>query len=95
MKFRARGGRCTRSRKELLSGGARVGCEKGQEGRLAGSVSLSVQTLGFGSGHDLTVRGFEPQVRLRPDSPEPAWDSFSPYLSAPPPLTLSLKINKL
>ena len=48
-------------------------------------------TLGFGSGHDLTVRGFEPHVGLCADSVEPAWDSLSPSLSAP----TSLRINKL
>ena len=41
-------------------------------------------TLGFVSGHDLTVRGFEPRVGLCADSVEPAWDSLSPSLSAPP-----------
>ena len=33
---------------------------------------LKCLTLGFGSGHDLMVRGFEPHVRLHADSPEPA-----------------------
>ena len=52
--------------------------------------------LDFGSGHDLTVRGFEPHISLRTDSEEPAWDSFSLPLSTPPQLKfmLSLKINK-
>ena len=50
-------------------------------------------TLGFGSGHDLTTRGFKPCIRLCAGNMEPAWDSLSP--SAPPLLTLSLchKIN--
>ena len=54
-------------------------------------VAQSVRrpTLDFGSGHDLTVRGFEP---------EPAWDSLSPDLSLLLPLpgahSLGLKINK-
>ena len=54
-------------------------------------------TLDFGSGHDLTVREFEPHFRLCADSVEPAWDSRSPSLSAPPMLvlSLSLKISKL
>ena len=54
-------------------------------------------TRGFHSGHDLLVREFEPHIRLCSDSVEPAWDSLSPSLSAPPLLTLllSLKINKL
>ena len=50
--------------------------------------------LDFVSGRDLTVHGMEPHVRLCADSAEPACDSFSPSLSAPPPLvcapTLSL-----
>ena len=43
------------------------------------------------------VRGFEPYVGLCADSVEPAWDSLSPFLSAPAllMLSLSLKINKL
>ena len=55
-------------------------------------------TLGFGSGHDLTVHEFEPHGGLCADSGEPAWDSFHPSLSlsAPPwlVLSISLKINK-
>ena len=48
--------------------------------------------LDFGSGHDLTVHGFEPRVGLCANREEPSWDS----LSAPPPFPLSLflKINK-
>ena len=34
-------------------------------------------TLDFGSGHDLTVREFEPRVGLCADNTEPAWDSQS------------------
>ena len=55
---------------------------------------LSIQALDFGSGHDLMVRGIEPHVRIWADSAEPAWDSLSPSLSAPPPLMLSLSQNK-
>ena len=33
--------------------------------------SVNHPTLGFGSGHDLVVHGFEPHVRLCPDSSEP------------------------
>ena len=45
-------------------------------------------TLDFGSGHDLMVREFEPQVGIRTDSVEPAWDALSsPSLSDPPLLT--------
>ena len=49
-------------------------------------------TLGFHSGHDLTVLEFEPCVGLSTDGAEPAWDPLSPSLSAHPSLTaLSLK----
>ena len=51
--------------------------------------SVKRQTLDFGSGHDLTVREFEPCMGLCADSVEPAWDSLSPFS-----LSLSLKINK-
>ena len=44
-------------------------------------------TLDFGSGHDLTVHGFEPRVGLCADSAEPAWESLSLSL----PCLLSLK----
>ena len=46
--------------------------------------SVKWPTLGFRSGRDLMVRGFEPSVRLCLDTAESAWDSLS----------LSLKINK-
>ena len=48
-------------------------------------------TLDFSSGHDLTVCEFDPRIRLCADSVEPAWDSLSPYLSAP---TLLLSLSK-
>ena len=51
-------------------------------------VAQSVKhlSLGFGSGHDFTVRGIEPHVGSA-DSVEPPWGSLSPSLSlsAPPP----------
>ena len=64
-------------------------------------VAQSVKhlTLDVDSGHDLEVRGFEPQVGLCADSVEPAQDSLSPSLSlclSPSCLcflSLSLKIN--
>ena len=43
--------------------------------------------LGFGSGHDLVVCGFEPPVGARADSVERAWGSLSP-----PALRLSKRI---
>ena len=55
-------------------------------------------TLGFGSGHDLTVRGFEPHIRVCADSAGLAWDSLSPCLCAPAlslvSLSVSLRKNK-
>ena len=58
--------------------------------------SVKCLTLDFGLGHDPTVREFKPRAGLCADNIEPAWDSLSPSLSAPPLLTysLSLKINK-
>ena len=58
--------------------------------------SVKHLTLGFSSGHDLTVREFKPHIRLHSDSMEPAWDSLSLPLSLPLPrsCTLSFKINK-
>ena len=51
----------------------------------------------FCSGHDLLVQGTEPCIGLYAESTEPAWDSLSPSLSAPPPqmhfLSLSLLLN--
>ena len=43
--------------------------------------SVERPTLAFGSGHDLTFRGFKPRVWLRADCAEPAGDSFSRFLS--------------
>ena len=58
-------------------------------------------TLDFSSGHDLTVHGVEPCIRLCTDCVEPAWDSLSLFLPGPYPLlmsslplSLSLKIKK-
>ena len=48
-------------------------------------VLAQVTNLGFGSGHDLPVRGIEPRVWLCADNAEPVWDSFS--LPLRPPLT--------
>ena len=56
--------------------------------------SVKHLTLGFSSGHDLTVHEFEPRVGLCANSVKPAWDSLSslsdPLLLA---LNLSLKVN--
>ena len=48
------------------------------------------------SGHDLTVREFEPSIELTSVSTQPDWTLLSPSLSAPPPLhsVSHSKINK-
>ena len=58
--------------------------------------SVKCPTLGVGSGHDLTVHGFEPHIRLYADNAEPAWDSASLSLSLcpSPALSISLSQNK-
>ena len=56
--------------------------------------SVKCLTLGFSSGHDLTLCEFKPHIGLCADSAVPAWDS----LSAPRPahsLFSFSKINKL
>ena len=67
-----------------------------EEGLGGAWVAQSVKSLAldFGSGRDLTVRGFEPCVGLCADRAEPAWDSLSPSLSAPPALTLSVSLSQ-
>ena len=44
---------------------------------------LSRLSVRFGPGHDLTVCGFEPHIRLCADSAEPASDSLSLPLFLP------------
>ena len=53
------------------------------------------QTLDFSSGHNISICEFETCDGLHNDSVEPAWDSLSLPLSAPPPLVraLSKEIN--
>ena len=58
-------------------------------GCLGGSVS---KASNFGSGHDLRVHEFKPCVGLCAHSSEPASDSVSPSLSAPPQLALCLSL---
>ena len=61
-------------------------------------VAQSVKhlTLDFSSSHDLMVHEIEPCAGLHTDSTEPAWDSTSPSLSAPPQFThaFSLSLSK-
>ena len=57
--------------------------------------SVRRPTLDFGLGHDLTVREFKPRAGLCADNIEPAWDSLSPSVSAPPLLTHSLSLSKI
>ena len=47
--------------------------------------SVKHLTLDFGSGHDLTVRGFKPHTGLLAGSVEPTWDSLSLPFSLPLP----------
>ena len=53
--------------------------------------------LDFSSGHNLSVREFEPALGsvLTAQSLESAWDSVSPSFSAPPPLVLFLSLSKI
>ena len=57
--------------------------------------SVKRPALDFGSGHDLTVCGFEPLIGLCADSVELAWDSLSPLLSVPPRLVHALSLSHL
>ena len=57
--------------------------------------SVKHLTLGFSSDRDLTVRGFEPGIRLCTGSAVPAWNPLSLSLSAPPLLTLSVSFSKI
>ena len=49
--------------------------------------------LDLDTGHDLTVCDIEPRVGFCADSMEPAWNSLSPFLSAPHPLPLNLSLS--
>ena len=55
--------------------------------------SVTCLTLDFGSGHDLTVHGFETPVGLCTDNVESAWDSLSSSLPLPHSLALSLSLS--
>ena len=58
--------------------------------------SVKRLTLDFGLGHDLTVHGFEPCVRLCADNAEPAW-FYLPLSASPLPMStraLPLPLSK-
>ena len=62
-------------------------------GHLGGSVGL---VSDFSSGHDLTVRGLEPHVRLCADSSEPgACFRFCVSLSLCPKPARALSLSKI
>ena len=63
------------------------------EGHL-GVQSVKRLTLDFGSGHDLTVHGFEPLIGLCAGSAEPAWDSLCLPLSWPLPRSHAVSLSK-
>ena len=50
-------------------------------------------TLDFHSGHDLTTVEIQSHLGLQ-QNVEPAWDSLSLSLSAPPPLMLAHSLNE-
>ena len=56
-------------------------------------TSLQRPTLGFGLGKDLTVREFEPRIRLWADSVEPAWNTLSLSVSLSLCLSVSLSLS--
>ena len=55
--------------------------------------SIGHPTLEVGSGHDLTVGGFKPQVWLWARSVEPAWELRFPALSVLPLRMTSLSLS--
>ena len=56
---------------------------------------VKLPTLGFSSGHDLMVHGFELHIGLHTDSAEPALDSLSLPFSLPLPCSLSLSLSTI
>ena len=69
--------------------------QRGPLGGARAARSVKCPTLGFGSGHISQFVSSSPAIGLCADGAEPAWDSLSPSLSTPPPLTLSVSQNKL
>ena len=64
--------------------------------RLFGAAqSIKCLAFDFGSRRDFIVWWIEAHTGLCADGVEPAWDSLSPSLSAPPPASAgSLRMNK-
>ena len=56
-----------------------------------GAQSVKRQTLGFGSGHDLTTHGLGLHVGICTDNTEPAWESLSLSLFPSPAPSVSQK----
>ena len=55
--------------------------------------SVKYLSLGFRSGHDLTVHGFEPHIRLHADGAEPTRDSLISLLLCPFPHLLACSLT--
>ena len=53
--------------------------------------SVKHPTVSFGSGHELTVHGYQAPHGIH--TLEPAWDSFSPSLTASPPVIVSFSLT--
>ena len=57
--------------------------------------SVKRPTLGFSSGHDLTVHEFEPHIGVCADGAQSAWDFLPVPLCPSPAHTLSLSKIKM
>ena len=86
---------CGHTPREHSPGGVK-GAAVGGGAPGGGVLPVERPTPDFGSGHDQTVREFEPRIGLCADWAEAAWDSLSLSLSVcpSPAHALSLKINK-
>ena len=65
-----------------------MGIKKGTCWGVEVAQSVKHPTPDFSSCHDLTVRDFQPGIRLCADGVEPAWDSLSVH---PPPKKVKIK----
>ena len=90
----------SRDKKEAIARSYSI--EEGQRWRKPANLNVYVQgcwvaqsvkrlTLGFVSGHDVTVRDFESRVRLCTNSTEPTSDPLSPF--CPPLLMLARSLS--